>query len=387
MYTLYADGIHDDRPALQELLDSGAREVVLPPTQACYRIGRTLKIHAGQTLRAAPTTKIMLLPGADCAMLENDDFGTWAQDICIDGGIWDMCHAEQSPNPGHFPDKNGKLMRDYAAEIGFSPRTATALPPLYTGFCMRFCRVKNFTLKNATFKNPVTYAVQIAYAEDFTFRDIYFDYTEGSPKLWNMDGIHVEGHCRNGAIYNVKGVCHDDTIALTTDDSLYGPIENITVDGIACYGTHSAVRLLSHGTPLRNIHITNVYGTYYTYCVGLTWYHGGENERGRMENITIDHVYASHCKGTVDVPGNWAPLIWVEKGMDVENLTLRDVFRDEKVLRTPMLGVDKGAVVDGLVLCDVVQKSSLEDPPAQLSLEGEVRNMTQIHVVDRCKRG
>ena len=387
MYTLYADGIHDDWPALQELLDSGAREVVLPSPQVCYRISRTLKIHAGQTLRAAPTTKIMLLPGADCAMLENDDFDAWAQDICIVGGIWDMCHAEQSPNPWHFPDKNGRTGRDHMSEIGYDPRTATALPPVYTGFAMRFCRVKNFTLKNVIFKNPVTYAVQIAYAEDFTFRDIYFDYTEGSPKLWNMDGIHVEGHCRNGAIYNVKGVCHDDTIAITADDSLYGPIENITVDGIACCGTHSAVRLLSHGLPVRNIHITNVYGTYYTYCIGLTKYHGGEDERGVMENITIDHVYASHCPGTVDVPGGWAPLIWVEKGLDVENLTLRDIYRDEKTLRTPMVRVDKGACVDGLLLCSIVQKSALDDPPEQLVLDGEVRNLTKIHVVDRCGRG
>ena len=30
MYTLYGDGIHDDYPAIQELIDSGVCEVALP---------------------------------------------------------------------------------------------------------------------------------------------------------------------------------------------------------------------------------------------------------------------------------------------------------------------------------------------------------------------
>ena len=48
MYTLYGDGIHDDYPAIQEMLDSGMSEVVLPAPKKFYVISKTLKIHSNQ---------------------------------------------------------------------------------------------------------------------------------------------------------------------------------------------------------------------------------------------------------------------------------------------------------------------------------------------------
>lgn len=48
-YQLYGDGIHDDYPAMQEMLDSLVCEVVLPAPKKCYTISKTLKIHGGQT--------------------------------------------------------------------------------------------------------------------------------------------------------------------------------------------------------------------------------------------------------------------------------------------------------------------------------------------------
>ena len=379
-YKLYADGIHDDYPAIQEMLDSKISEIYLPPTKNCYRISKTLKIYSGQTLRTAPTTVIMLLPDSNCAMLENADFSELAEDVCIDGGIWDMCHNEQNPNPYHFPDKNGKFFRDYAKEINYDTATSSAFPNFYSGMAMRFCRVKRFTMKNVTFRNPVIYGVQIAYAENFTFQNINFDYTEGSPKLWNMDGIHIEGYCKNGFLTNLKGACHDDTVAITCDDGLYGPIENIRIDGIYGEGSHSAVRLLSHGIPLKNVHISNVYGSFYTYCIGLTKYHGGEEERGIMENIIIDNVYAKGSLGTKDVGAGNFPFIWIEGGLDVNGFKVEHIFRKEDTLSVPMIKVDQGASVKNLVLNDIVLQNNLEVPIIQLAFEGEVEITSQQNV-------
>ena len=50
MYNLYGDGIHDDAPAIQEMLDSGVSAVVLPAPKKNYAIGSTLVIHSGQSL-------------------------------------------------------------------------------------------------------------------------------------------------------------------------------------------------------------------------------------------------------------------------------------------------------------------------------------------------
>lgn len=376
-YQLYGDGFHDDAPAIQELLDTGRSEIMLPPPLKSYLIGRTLKIHGGQTLRLPAFAAIRLAAGADCSMLEDDDFGTWKSNIGVEGGIWDMNHSEQSPNPYHYAGADGKTFYDRIKEIGWDASKADALPGIYTGFCMRFCRVKNLTLKNITLKNPVTYGVQLAYAENFTVRDIVFDYTEGSPKLWNMDGIHIEGHCKNGVLCNLKGACHDDLVAITADDGLYGPIENITVDGIFAERCHSAVRLLSHGIPIQNVRISNVYGSFYTYCIGLTKYHGGPEERGKMKNILIDNIAACACEGTKDVGGGGFPFLWVQSGLDVEELRICNVFREERVFPTPMLKIDAGAAVNGLSLTNLCQKSFLQNPIPQIVAEGEVSELRE----------
>ena len=42
MYQLYGDGVHDDYPAIQEMIDSGVCEVSLPAPKKCYLISKTL---------------------------------------------------------------------------------------------------------------------------------------------------------------------------------------------------------------------------------------------------------------------------------------------------------------------------------------------------------
>ena len=91
------------------------------------------------------------------------------------------------------------------------------------------------------------------------------------------------------------------------------------------------------------------------YCIGITKYHGPEEERGYMKNITIDHLYASTCEGTADVKGGYYPFIWVQKGVDVENLYLTNIERVETAYPTPMLQIDEGATVENMQLTNVKQ--------------------------------
>ena len=379
---LYGNGINDDYPAIQEMLDSSISEVCLPEPEKCYMISKTLKIHGGQTLKLGRFTTIKLLPMSNCAMIEDDDFYTYKENICIDGGIWEMNNLEQEPNPYHFAGRDGKTYYDRRKEIGFDPSTSKSFPDMYTGICMRFCRVKNLIIKNLTFKNPVIYGAQLAYCEYFTIRDIVFDYTIGNPKLWNMDGVHIEGYCKYGTISNLKGACHDDLVAITSDDGLYGPIENIVVDGIFAEGSHSAVRLLSHGIPVKNIKISNVYGSYYVYCIGLTKYHGGDSDRGNMKNIIIENVSACACEGTKDVAGGNYPFIWVEKGLDIDGLSINNISREEKTYKTPLLKIDSGAKVKKLRLSDIYQKSYLDGEVPLLAIDGETEILKKENIIN-----
>ena len=382
MKKLYGDGIHDDYPYIQAQLDSGVCEVSLPAPKVNYVISKTLQMHSNQTLKLPRMAIIKLAKMSNCAMVENVDFEKWEANVCLDGGIWDMNHSEQRPNPYHFADEFGKKVIDYKKEIGWNPKTSSSLPKtVYTGICMRFCRVKNLIIKNLTIKNPVIYGCQMAYVEDFTITDIDFEYNEGSPKLWNMDGFHVEGHCKNGFISNLKGACHDDLVAITSDDQLYGPIDNIVVDGIYAYGSHSAVRLLSHGIPVKNVVIRNVFGSYYVYCIGLTKYHGPAEERGVFENIIIENVFACATEGTKDVAGGKYNFIWIEKYLDVENLQIKNVCRDESTYPTNTIKIDEHAFVKRLKIEDVILKNRTGKPMQPITIEGKVEDFEQKNIV------
>ena len=109
-YILYGNGVDDDYPAIQEMLDSGISLVELPAPKKNYLIGNTLKIHGGQTLKTSPFTVIKLKPYSNCAMLENDDFISWSENVCVDGGTWIMDNQNQEPNPWHFPGEDADCL-------------------------------------------------------------------------------------------------------------------------------------------------------------------------------------------------------------------------------------------------------------------------------------
>ena len=377
---LYGDGIHDDLPAIQEMLDSGMTLVYLPPVGKNYLITGTIYMHSNQELRLDRYTTIRLAPNSNCSMIEDAGDREWNENISVSGGIWDMNGGNQAPNPYHFitPGINDDLLgRDYYKKINYTFEADYKMPG-YTGFCFRFYKVKGFSFSNLTIKNPVTYGLQIAYVDDFTVENIYFDYKIGTPKLWNMDGVHVEGYCSNGYIRNLKGICHDDMVAITSDDGCFGPIENVVVDGVYAYNTHSAVRLLSRINPVKNIHVTNIYGSYYVYCVSLSKYTTEPGVSG-FENITIDNVYASICEGTKDVKGNYSPLITIGPDIELKGIKLANIFRNETRCPKATIGIGKNTVVKDLSVINCVQTNETDNPITFLENNGRIDNLFMVN--------
>lgn len=373
-HVLYGDGIHDDFDAIQEMLDSGTSCVYLPCPRVCYKISKCLKIHSHQELKLDRYTLISLMDNSNCAMAENYDPENWDSDICITGGIWDMNHNAQWPNPYHFDNPvTGRKAKDFYENVFLSKRDERLFFKEYSGHCFRFNSIKNFTFRNLTIRNPVVYGCQMAYIDGFTVENIVFDYTEGSPKLWNLDGIHLEGGCRNGVIRNLRGTCHDDLLAITADDGKFGIVENITVDGIVAEGCHSAVRLLSWHIPVRNVHISNIFCTFYVYCITLSKYYGTNEDRGSFENITIDHISASFCKGTVDVVGNDAPLIGIGGGLDIDSLSIGYLSRTESVCSMPTIGIDGNTSINFLHIHNCFQNNLTDETIEFLKNKADIK--------------
>ena len=359
MYRLYGDGIHDDWPAIQTMIDSGTCQVILPAPKKHYLISRPLELPSFFQLTLPRYATVRLADNANCVMVKNkmkpdpacrlspeayenpvqshlwgyvDDYAPDApcENITLEGGIWDCNNEGQLPNPEQAKER--PVREQY-------------------GCGMLFYNVKHLTLRSLTVKDPSQYAVTLDTVSDFTVEDITFDFNLGNPYPINMDGIHLDGNCHYGDIRNLKGTCYDDFVAINAHEGSRGDITHITVDGLYADYCHSAVRLLTVSQRVHHIHITNVHGNFYQYVVGLTKYYPGETT-GSFDAITVDNIYAAKAlpvrKGAFQhppagKPRDQLPYLYVQRNTRTGFLTVRDLHRREETLLKDTLTIGKNA--------------------------------------------
>lgn len=400
---LYGDGVHDDAPAIQAMLDSGMSCVALPVPKVRYAIGRTLKIHSFQTFRLEATTEIRLLPRCDFCMIANACPEQGDMHITVEGGIWNMDNMSQTPV---MPDlkvlPGDKYPRGYAPKFRpLGPEWANArnldgqkgypAERLHTDVdhspcTLVFSHIKYFTLRNLTIKDPRYFAVFGCYLEYFTIENIRFDFNYGNPWAIHMDGVHLEGGCRFGHIRNLQGRCFDDLLALNADDGVWGPIEDISVDGLYSDNCHSAVRMLSTRSWIRRISITNVFGTYWQYAIGITRFFLREEEQdslGLYDDIVLRNIFVSkaprysvYCKDDSYV----YPLIFIERLLHVGHLRIESLRRMETDTAIDTVYVGEKTDIDELVIEHSYQENRTGSPVPFLRNLGIIRRLEMHNV-------
>jgi hypothetical protein len=370
---LHGDGVHDDTAGIQARLDERTSSVYLPPPPKHYLISRTLLIHSGQTLRLDPFTVIRLAPHSDTVMITNDDHANGNENIALVGGIWDMDNRNQAPNP--------------LPAMGDAVHTTPYEASRFVGVLLRFNRVRNLTLEGLTLRDPTTFGAQLGNLYQFTVRDITFDYRHANPREINMDGIHIHGNSRFGYLANLKGMTHDDLLALNADDWLVlemvrGPIEDIAADGLFAEDAHTAIRLLSAGSPIRRIGIQNVHGTHRYNLASFSDAHIPGRGVGLFEDISLRDIRcAKSSRGFKFTPSS-SPIgparapFWIMGRVQVLNLTLTGYSQVEEKHACDVIHIEADSVVDGLVLrdCHVVNRTA--GPMAMLKNLGTVRDLT-----------
>lgn len=379
-YQLYGDGINDDTLAIQELLDSGVSEVYLPAPKKHYCISKTLKIHSNQTLRLANTTTIKLLPNSSCPMITNAEKN--AHDISIIGGIWDYDNVNQEGNPTILKTEWFHSL----THCNGDPNHVVTYDKIgYLGVVIRFAHVERLRLSDMTVKNPVTFCVQLAYVTHFTVENIFFDENFGNPTAENMDGIHIDGGCRFGSIRNVQGTCYDDIVALNADDCYDGPISDIEIDGV--YGANSlrGVRLLSINSLVSNISISNVFGTFYQNCIGLTYFYPKNGVRGKMSHISIRNIYGKNASRRPEYQkGDNSffrfAFVWVDGDIDIDAVSIDNLYRNEEISHVETLKVCKGAKIKTLSLSNILHQNSTDTPNTLFLNEGEIDKLYMYNV-------
>ncbi|MBQ3151463.1 MAG: hypothetical protein IJB86_09495 [Clostridia bacterium] len=364
---LYGDGINDDTAAIQELIDTVGSELVLPLAKAFYLISRPLELPSNFRLVLPRFCEIRLAAGSNCVMAKNKEDN--AQNIEICGGVWNFNNKAQNPNP---------------------ILTGVFEPEGYIGFGMAFFGVKGLRLTSMTMKDPVTFAVTLDTVSYFTVDNIVFDFNYGNPLATNMDGIHLNGNCHFGEITNLKGACYDDLVALNADEGTAGEISDITIRGIYSEDCHSAVRLLSANHPVRNVHISDVYGTYFQYCIGITRFYQSL-DKGIFDAITLENICASKAE-RIPVynkkPDDYVyPLIFVENKLRISSLKVSCVFRREFINEVETVYVGEETKINSLVLENINVQNFVSDNEIPVFVNsGEIKNLYSKELYNNGKK-
>lgn len=380
-YTLYGDGIHDDTLAIQEMIDSAKYELTLPVPEKNYLISKPLELPSDFCFILPRFAEIKLKKGSDCIMLKNktkEDLADrggkrlwcylntfspdyYCQNIEVRGGIWNFNNKEQRENP--VISKTSDFSNNY------------------NGMGMLFFGVNGLRIADLTLKDPITFGATLDKVSYFTVENIVFDFNDGNPLPTNMDGIHINGNCHHGFIRNLKGACYDDLVAINADEGTNGPITDIEIDGLYAVGCHSAVRLLTVKNRVANIHIRNVFGTYYQYCVGFTKYYPGELT-GCFDAISLDHIYASKAKRLPKQEEHMGggktkhfPLIWLQDETYTKNITIDTVHRCEYCNPIETIYVGKQATVENLVIKNVTVENHTDAPISKFVNYGTVKKL------------
>ena len=352
---LYGDGIHDDTDAIQAMLDK-CGTVRIPDGR--YLITKPLIIHSNTHLILSSLATLRLADRANCSILDND--GLYSDEtnvnITIEGGIWDGNHMMQErqkiPNEGRPGDENEDKICD----------KQTYISNIYVVFMVRLVHTQHLQVKNLTFKDPTSYAIHIADSRYFNVENITLDYDLLKP---NMDGVHIQGPARFGKIRNIFGNANDDHVALCANGTIRseitrGDIEDVDIDGIYCDNGYTGVRLLSRGDAIRNIHISNIHGEFRFYAVSFTHHYPIRDDKPiLLENIHVSDIYAS--KSRAECAGNqkWAvekcSLIWFESGIICRNITVENVYRNERNIYTkaPTVRISENVTLENLQIKNI----------------------------------
>jgi polygalacturonase len=295
-------------------------------------------------------------------LLTNRDWDFGNNAIHIQGGVWD------GNKQGRTNFKDPDIFNMNAC----------------TGTCLNFRNVRDLKLTDLIVANSVVYFIRMCMLDDFEISNITFqsDIIEN-----NQDGLHFNGWVKNGIVENIralpKGQTNDDLIALNADDTMKrlenngmacGPIEKITFRNIYAEDCHTAIRMLSVTSSIRNIRFENIVAGCRCFAINMD---GARYCRtplfddqkftegvGCIENISIDGFTT-----WLTVDDGQKALIDCES--KVKNFVISNFKRDldkDKAPSVPTVIIDKtpGIRIKAIGMDNITVDRCSEDEPIRL---------------------
>ncbi len=318
----------------------------IPKMEDTVYLERPIVMHSGYKLNVDPMQRISSVPNAGCSLVISDNIldGAFKEvhldnptcDIAIEGGIWDAL--------GYTPtmfNGNARLQ-------------ANKKNPMRGSFgLMVFSNVKDVIVKNITPSNALSYGVQICNCEGFCIENINF-------VNYHKDGVHVNGHVKNGIIRNLSGEdMGDDMVALNAWDwyssaLTYGNIENLIVENLK--SKHNELRLLpgrkvyddgsSNECAIRNCILCNIEGVYTFKLYGQPLFRDPERDfspiPGIIENVHFEDIKFPEMAdaGIAGITVNGLFDICADTdNLTFENISVKSTFEDFKKKGIPVIKV------------------------------------------------
>ncbi len=299
-----------------------------------YYVDDTVVIPSNRKITADKNAVVLLLKGTKVVMFRNENVldGTRSKltlksphdtNVEIEGGVWGTeydCRAEYG-KVGAYDEKDG--MHGVHA-------------------LMLFSGVENLWIKNVTYKNTATFALQIGRTENFLIENIKFIECYA-------DGVHLNGEIKRGVVYNVSGHTEDDLVALNAydwDNSTInnGSMEDIIISKISSIGGYCNCMRIQAGVTsesmgnidcsIKDMHISYISGvqTFKLYLQTPPYVAQPEGAKvGFIDNITFENIKIDKIKPSDNGPNYYDKNLITghfgifEIGSNISKITLKNI--------------------------------------------------------------
>jgi len=209
--------------AIQAALDRQGT-VTIPARDRPYYLDAPLVLKSGQSLAADAKAELRLQPGVNTCMIRNERVvGAQAgpvpsdvasdSDIVIEGGIW----TTLGTGAGEW---NGNTRGRSAQQ--------NDVPGCHGVILLN--NVRGAVVRNVTIRQSCAFGVHVINSRNFLVENVTFDEN-------GRDGVHVNGPSSYGVVRGVRGVTHDDFVALNAWEwanyaPSFGPIHHVLVEDV-----------------------------------------------------------------------------------------------------------------------------------------------------------
>lgn len=210
--------------AIQAAIDRH-HTVTLPARPEPYYLDGPIVLKSGQSLVADPKAEIRLRPGVNTCMVRNEHV-LGAQDgpvpagaepdrnIAVVGGVWTALATSRG-------ESNGNTR-------GRSAREGDVFGCHGVILLSNVCGV---LVQNVTVRQSRAFGVHVSNSREFLVEGVTFE-------DHGRDGVHINGPTSYGVVRNVRGVTHDDFVALNAWEwrgytPTFGPIHHVLVEDVA----------------------------------------------------------------------------------------------------------------------------------------------------------